>query len=88
MSNAASKKQNSLHQSATRKIAPLKYVGHGVDQERARLLENITDAFVSIDTAWRFTYVNNRAETLLGKTREELLGRNVWELIPLPSDSL
>src|SRR5437763_14584624 len=88
MSNAASKKQNSLHQHGTRKNAPLKYVGHGVDQERARLLESITDDFVSIDTEWCFTYVNHRAEVVLGKTREELLGRNVWEIFPLPVDSL
>ncbi len=88
MSNTASKKQKTLHQSGTRKNAPLKYVGHGVDQERAGLLESITDAFVSIDTAWRFTYVNHRAEAILGKAREELLDRNVWELFPLPVDSL
>ncbi|TMC92695.1 MAG: PAS domain S-box protein [Chloroflexi bacterium] len=88
MSNTASKKQNSLHQQGTRKNAPLKYVGHGVDQERARLLESITDAFVSIDTEWRFTYVNHRAEAILGKAREELLDRNVWEVFPLPVDSL
>jgi len=88
MPNTASKNQKSLHQQGTRKIAPLKYVGHGVDQERARLLESITDAFVSIDTEWCFTYVNHRAEVVLGKTREELLGRNVWEIFPLPVDSL
>src|SRR5947209_10196346 len=86
MPNTASKNQKSLHQQGTRKIAPLKYVGHGVDQERARLLESITDAFVSIDTEWCFTYVNHRAEVVLGKTREELLGRNVWESFTLPVD--
>lgn len=88
MSNAGSKKQKPPLQQGIRKIAPLKYVGHGVNQERVRLLESIADSFVSIDTGWRFTYVNHRAEAVLGKTREELLSRNVWELFPLPVDSL
>jgi PAS domain S-box-containing protein len=66
----------------------LKYVGHGGDQERATLLERILDAFVSVDSQWCFTYVNHHAEALLGKTREELLGRNVWEVFPIPADSV
>jgi len=66
----------------------LKYIGHGQEQDRAALLESIPDAFVSVDTHWRVTYLNQHAEELLGKTREELLGRNVWEVFPLPADSL
>ncbi len=39
-------------------------------------------AFYSLDREWRFNYVNAEAERLLGRSREELLGRNVWELYP------
>ncbi|HEY9667112.1 MAG TPA: PAS domain S-box protein [Coleofasciculaceae cyanobacterium] len=46
------------------------------------ILESITDAFISLDTKWQFTYVNPHAEELLGKTQEELLGRTVSELFP------
>lgn len=46
------------------------------------ILESITDAFISLDTEWQFTYVNRRAEELLGRTQDELLGRTVWELFP------
>ena len=80
-----SKKRKSSPQPRTRKTTYLKYVGHGGDQERATLLERILDAFVSVDSQWCFTYVNHHAEALLGKTREELLGRNVWEVFPIPS---
>ncbi len=45
----------------------------------ATILESITDAFLALDNEWRFTYVNRRAELLLQKTREVLLGRNIWE---------
>src|SRR5215207_8091650 len=54
-------------------------------QERAArerttdILESISDAFYTVDRRWRFTYVNNRAEELWGRRREELLGKNIWE---------
>jgi PAS domain S-box-containing protein len=52
------------------------------ERERSRvttLLENISEAF---DRDWRFIYVNREAERLVGRPREELLGRNHWELYP------
>ncbi|WP_408035104.1 PAS domain S-box protein [Tolypothrix bouteillei] len=43
------------------------------------ILESITDAFVAFDHHWRYTYVNQQATELLHKSREELLGKQVWE---------
>ncbi len=54
---------------------------HG-DARVARVLESMSAAFYSLDREWRFNYVNAKAERLLGRSREELLGRNVWELYP------
>lgn len=48
----------------------------------ARLLETMTDAFFSLDRSFAFRYVNAQAEALLGQTRGELVGRNVWEAFP------
>jgi PAS domain S-box-containing protein len=48
----------------------------------ARVLEHMSAAFYSVDTRWRFTYVNAEAERLLGRAREELLGHSLWELYP------
>jgi PAS domain S-box-containing protein len=48
----------------------------------ARILESITDAFFALDREWRFTYLNGQAERVLQRTREELLGNNVWEEFP------
>lgn len=50
--------------------------------ELVEILERITDAFFSTDGAWRFTYVNREAEAFFGRTRAELLGREVWEVFP------
>lgn len=41
-------------------------------------LESITDALFTLDTDWNFTYLNKRAEQVLHRTKEDLLGRNVW----------
>ncbi len=53
----------------------------------ARVLETMTDAFFSLDDGWRFTYVNAKAEELLGRPREQLLGREVWTEFPDAVDS-
>ncbi|HZZ85471.1 MAG TPA: response regulator [Anaeromyxobacteraceae bacterium] len=44
----------------------------------AAILESITDAFFAVDREWRFVYVNHALEQLLGATREELLGQELW----------
>jgi PAS domain S-box-containing protein len=44
------------------------------------ILESITDGFLSLDHQWRLTYVNGASERLSGKTREELLGGNFWDI--------
>jgi PAS domain S-box-containing protein len=52
-------------------------------RERATdILESISDAFYAVDRQWCFTYVNRRAEELWGRSRDELLGKNVWEEFP------
>jgi PAS domain S-box-containing protein len=51
------------------------------------ILESISDAFYALDEGWCFTYVNNKAEELWGRPREELLGKNVWEEFPEEVDS-
>lgn len=48
----------------------------------ANTLESITDAFFIVDRDWQFTYINQQAERLLQRSRDELLGRDVWEQFP------
>jgi PAS domain S-box-containing protein len=51
------------------------------------ILESISDGFNTFDREWRYTYVNAAAAKMVGKAREELLGKNLWELWPHASDS-
>ncbi len=51
-------------------------------REKDAILARITDAFFALDSAWRFTYLNPRAEALLQRARGELLGRNLWDEFP------
>jgi len=48
----------------------------------ATLLESISDAFFALDADWTFTYVNQQAEAVLERSREDLLGKNVWQEFP------
>ncbi len=46
----------------------------------SRILESISDAFFALDAEGRFTYVNQRAAAIWGLNRDELIGRNLWEV--------
>jgi PAS domain S-box-containing protein len=52
-----------------------------------RVLEAMNAAFFALDREWRFTYVNAESERVLARTREELLGRSIWEAFPGTADS-
>ena len=51
-------------------------------RHREQVLESITDAFVAVDSAWHLTYLNQRAEELIGQPRDELLGMGAWDALP------
>lgn len=46
------------------------------------MLESITDAFFTLERNWRLAYVNTEAEHLLGKPREQLIGKVIWDIVP------
>jgi len=47
-----------------------------------QLLESISDGFVAFDHEWRITYVNDRGAEFLQRSREELIGENLWLKYP------
>jgi len=51
------------------------------------VLEGTTDAFFSVDREWRLTYVNRRAEALVGRAREELVPHALWDCFPAAASS-
>ncbi len=44
------------------------------------IMESITDAFFAVDENWIVTYWNQEAVRLVGKPREEIVGKNLWEV--------
>src|SRR5262249_15979639 len=53
----------------------------------SEILESIGDNFIALDRNWCVAYINRVAEAVLGKRREELLGRNIWDEYPRLSGS-
>jgi two-component system cell cycle sensor histidine kinase/response regulator CckA len=48
------------------------------------VLANLTAGFYTLDRRGKLNYVNPRAAAILGKNREELIGRDAWEIEPRP----
>jgi len=45
-------------------------------------LEHISDGFCTIDRDWRFTFLNLEAARQVGRARESLVGRVIWDEFP------
>jgi PAS domain S-box-containing protein len=57
-------------------------------QSISTLIDSLPDAVFVLDHEWRYTYLNRAAEALVGRPREELLGKNVWTLFPEAIDTV
>ena len=51
-------------------------------QRAIETLESMSDAFLTLDFEWQFTYLNPQAETILGVSRGELIDKDFWEEFP------
>jgi PAS domain S-box-containing protein len=51
-----------------------------LSQEREQILESIGDAFFAVNSEWIVTYWNNLAEEVLGLPRENIVGKNLWDV--------
>src|SRR6476661_8810218 len=59
-----------------------------VDTKAIAILENMSEAFITLDKEWRFVYMNRSAEHFVQRSREELLGKNIWDEFPMMVDSV
>ena len=53
-----------------------------VSEEKNTILESIGDGFYAVDKNWTVTYWNKEGEILLGRKREDMVGKNLWEEYP------
>ncbi|MBU9723377.1 MULTISPECIES: PAS domain S-box protein [Bacillaceae] len=50
------------------------------DGDKFNILDKITDGFYILDDKWNYIYLNNTAEKILNRTKEELLGKCIWNV--------
>ncbi|KAF0152464.1 MAG: hypothetical protein FD143_1102 [Ignavibacteria bacterium] len=48
----------------------------------SHILENISDAFVSLDTNWCYTYMNKKAGEIFNRNPAEMIGKHIWTEFP------
>ncbi|HYO70380.1 MAG TPA: PAS domain-containing protein, partial [Archangium sp.] len=53
----------------------------------APLLDGVTDGILVVDGGWRLVWLNAVFERLLGRSREQLLGQELWVVLPELAES-
>jgi len=51
------------------------------EKKYRNLIENVSDTIYSVDTKGRITFINQRGTETIGYSREEILGRPIFELV-------
>jgi PAS domain S-box-containing protein len=52
------------------------------DHRIAALLDSITDGIVGVGFNWRYTYANESGARFLGKPKEQIIGKDVFQVFP------
>ena len=52
------------------------------NRKMTTILQSISDGFVSLDLQWRFIFVNDEAERIMGQTRAQLVGAPIYQFPP------
>lgn len=72
-------------QGAFQDVSELIQVREQIARRSAQLrdvLSAIGDGFFTLDAEWRFTFINQRAQELVGRAGDELTGQSMWEAFP------
>lgn len=77
-----------LRQETTRREIALRFETQTAKENLENVLSRIGDQFLALDRQWNYTYVNDRVLAVVGCSREELLGKNIWQLFPDTVDTL
>ncbi|MEG4576486.1 PAS domain S-box protein [Microcoleus sp. N3A4] len=51
-----------------------------IEARFAAIVDRMAEAFISINSEWHCTYVNHKAEQLLNRNRQHLIGKNIWTI--------
>ncbi|MDT4967638.1 MAG: hypothetical protein QOJ64_2375 [Acidobacteriota bacterium] len=68
-----------------RNVTERKRAEEALRQAQARIesvLKSVADIHILFDREWRYLYVNDAAVRAIGRPREQILSRTLWELFP------
>ncbi|MDP8964808.1 MAG: PAS domain S-box protein, partial [Cyanobacteriota bacterium] len=60
---------------------------HTSEARFAAIVDHMAEAFISINSEWHCTYVNRKAEQLLNRKRQDLIGKNIWTVFSVAPTS-
>jgi PAS domain S-box-containing protein len=75
-------KMAQLRREATKQEMKLRIEAETIKDQLEAVLSSISEGFVVFDHDWRYTYINNRLLQMLGTTKEEILGKTIWQVFP------
>jgi PAS domain S-box-containing protein len=63
-------------------LAFLAYIERMIRNVNAEILDRISDAFMAVDRNWNITYINRVASELSAIKEEDIIGKNIWVVLP------
>ncbi|RCJ20276.1 histidine kinase [Nostoc sp. ATCC 43529] len=78
----AALKMARLRQETMQREQELRFEAEVAKAHLETVLAGIQDQFFVLDREWRYTFVNERVAEVVGFSKEELLGRSIWEMFP------
>lgn len=78
----ATLKLSYLRQEATRREQGLRAQAQAARVRLENVLAQINEQFIVLDQQWRYSFINDQVIQVTGKSNEELLGHNIWDLFP------
>ena len=51
-------------------------------KKNLKILNSITDLFIALNNKWQFTFINKEAEQFFDKKMDDIIGHNIWEIMP------
>ncbi|MCO8120115.1 PAS domain S-box protein [Stieleria sp. TO1_6] len=52
------------------------------ERELRQVMESVTEAIIVLDKQWRYTFVNDGMCEMMGINRDDLLGKQIWDVFP------
>ena len=63
-------------------IVEMRQTANALESRLAKTIEGMSEAFMTLDRDWRYSFLNKQAEKLLRRSRADLLGKIIWDEFP------